>query len=87
MIRVLSCNLFFGRADPAALRALLEDHAVDIACIQELTARLAPGIAAALPYGDLADAGSPAGNGIASRLPVTVHRHFTSLIRAVPSTD
>lgn len=74
MIRVLSCNLYFGRADAAALQALLREQAVDIVCAQELTPRLARAIAELLPHGDLNDAGSPAGNGIASRLPVTVHR-------------
>lgn len=71
-IRVLSCNLFSGRADAAALRAVIEQDGVDIVCVQELSPLLAKELSRPMPHGDLSEA--LRGNGIASRLPVEITR-------------
>lgn len=74
MIRILSCNLFRGQADPAALAEAIERHAIDIVCAQELTDDLAERLAALLPHGDVAQEHRLRGNGIACRLPVETRR-------------
>lgn len=74
MVRVLSCNLFVGRASAADLLGLVERHAVDIVCAQELTPALARRLADALPHGDAGAPGFAGGNAIASRHPVTMSR-------------
>jgi endonuclease/exonuclease/phosphatase (EEP) superfamily protein YafD len=74
VIRVLSCNLFAGRADSAALLRLIAEHSVDIVCAQELSTAHASALNAALPYGDLDHDQIVKGNGIASRRPVTCRR-------------
>jgi endonuclease/exonuclease/phosphatase family metal-dependent hydrolase len=76
-IRLITANLYHDRAEPAALTALLEALAVDVACVQELGARQASAIARVLPYGKL-EAGATArdhdGMGIAARRPLACSR-------------
>ena len=74
MIKVLSCNLFSGRADPGALGALITEHCVDIVCAQELSHAHARALERLLPYGDLAHDQIVKGNGIACRNPVASRR-------------
>jgi len=74
VIKVLSCNLFSGRADPEALGALIDEHSVDIVCAQELSPAHARALAKRLPYGDLDHNQIIKGNGIACRRPVASRR-------------
>lgn len=74
VIKVLSCNLFSGRADPEALGALIDEHSVDIVCAQELSPAHARALQRRLPYGDLDHDQIIKGNGIAARRPVTSRR-------------
>jgi endonuclease/exonuclease/phosphatase (EEP) superfamily protein YafD len=74
-IRVVSANLRYGRADPAAVVRLAGQHA-DILAVQELTSEKADQISAAgideiLPYRVLRAREGPAGVGIWSRYPLT----------------
>ena len=52
-VRILTANLFSGRADPGALVELIEDLRIDVACFQELTPHLAKALSQALPEGRL----------------------------------
>jgi endonuclease/exonuclease/phosphatase (EEP) superfamily protein YafD len=74
VIRVVSANLRFGRADPEAVVRMARDHA-DILAVQELTPEQAELISAAgmdavLPYQALRAREGPAGVGIWSRFPM-----------------
>ncbi|MGH8223426.1 MAG: endonuclease/exonuclease/phosphatase family protein [Woeseiaceae bacterium] len=73
-IRVLSCNLYSGRADPGALLGIVERDGVDIVCAQELSRPLAAALSRHLPYGDVTHEQIVRGNGIASRFPVDISR-------------
>ena len=66
-LRVLTLNLFDGRARTDALLDALETLAVDVLCVQELGPRLAGAIAEVLPGGRLAPDASHRGLGIACR--------------------
>lgn len=73
-VRVVSANLWYSRADPAALVRLAVEHA-DILAVQELTTELADELAAAgigdtFPYHALRAREGPAGVGIWSRYPM-----------------
>ncbi len=52
-IRILTANLFGGRADADALVELIERLRVDVACVQELSPQLADAISQVLPEGRL----------------------------------
>ncbi|MFF0542161.1 endonuclease/exonuclease/phosphatase family protein [Nocardia thailandica] len=75
-IMVLQSNILFGGADPAAVTAIVRDHRVDVATIDELTdaavVRLrAAGLEAELPYRYLEPArDGGGGTGIYSRYPL-----------------
>jgi endonuclease/exonuclease/phosphatase family metal-dependent hydrolase len=76
-IRLITANLYHDRAEPAVLAALLEELAVDVACVQELGARQAAAIARVLPHGKLEPGASPSdhdGMGIAARKPIAGSR-------------
>ena len=68
-LRILTANLWNGRADPAALAALIEAEEVDVACVQELSHEQAEALSAVLPYGRLEPASNFTGMGIALRRP------------------
>jgi endonuclease/exonuclease/phosphatase (EEP) superfamily protein YafD len=75
-LRVLSANLLGGRADPAALVAMLREQRVDLLAVQELTpAAVAAldeaGIAAAFSHRELHPAARYHGSGIFSRYPLS----------------
>lgn len=53
VIRILTANLGNGRADAAALIALIAHLQVDVVCVQELRPRLATALSQALPHGQL----------------------------------
>jgi endonuclease/exonuclease/phosphatase family metal-dependent hydrolase len=73
-LRILSCNLFSGRANADALTELIEKMSIDLVCAQELSVELAQSISALLPYGDMSHDQIHRGNGIASRYPVATDR-------------
>lgn len=74
MIRVLSCNLFRGRADAAALEDIVGDRGIDVVCAQEVSVALAGRLAAMLPHGDVAQDRALRGNAVACRYPVAARR-------------
>ncbi len=74
MPRLLSCNLYLGRADGAALERLVRERGIDLVCAQELSAALAARLGRWLGHGDLQPDNGMRGNGIAARYPVTTRR-------------
>ncbi len=66
-LRILTANLFSGRADPVALADLIEELAVDVACVQELSPRIADALSRFLPGGQLGPNEIGRGLGIACR--------------------
>lgn len=72
-IRVLTANLCRGRADPAALAALVEELAVDLAALQEAAPASLAGLSRFLPHAEL-DAAPTSGMAIAARRPVQTGR-------------
>jgi len=66
-LRILTANLCSGRADPVALADLIEELAVDVACVQELSPRLADALSRLLPGGQLGPNETDRGLGIACR--------------------
>jgi len=66
-LRILTANLRSGRADPVALAHLIEELAVDVACVQELGPRLADALSRLLPGGQLGPNERGRGLGIACR--------------------
>lgn len=73
-LRVLSVNLWGGRARPDALARLLEALDVDVLAAQELSARHAGIISEVLPHGKLEPTADNRGLGIALRHPGDVQR-------------
>lgn len=69
-VRLLSANVWNGRADPQALAALLRERDVDVAALQELGPEQAEAVADVLPHGVLEPARNHRGMGIAARRPV-----------------
>lgn len=86
-LQVMTVNMQFGRADPAAIVRSVRDHSVDVMSVQELTPAAAAGLRAAgleqtLPYRMVrAGDGSPAsGTGIWSRYPLSDEDETEGLI-------
>ena len=73
-VRVLSGNLWFGRADPDALVALLRQYEVDVFATQELGFECAEAISEVLPYGCLEPHETFQGMGIAASAPIDYSR-------------
>jgi endonuclease/exonuclease/phosphatase family metal-dependent hydrolase len=74
MLRVLSANLCYGRADAAALVALVRALDVSVVAVQELGPRQADALARLLPHGKLEPTTDGKGLGIALRHPGEVER-------------
>ncbi|WP_213455229.1 endonuclease/exonuclease/phosphatase family protein [Rhizomonospora bruguierae] len=75
VVRVMTANALFGRADPAALVAEVRERRVDLLAMQEFTPDLAAGLDAAeigalLPYRELHPEPGAAGSAIYSRFPL-----------------
>jgi endonuclease/exonuclease/phosphatase family metal-dependent hydrolase len=66
-IRILTANLFSGRADPSALVDLVEALEADVVCVQELGPRLAGPLSRVRPGGHLGPNDFDRGLGIACR--------------------
>lgn len=73
-LRVMSANLWNGRADPEALGRQIEELAVDVIAVQELSARQVGVISELLPHGKLEPTAECEGMGIALRHPGKVER-------------
>lgn len=73
-MRVLSCNLFSGRARSEAVVDVIERERVDVVCAQELTSELASAILEVLPFGAMKHDQTHRGTGIASRWPISTAR-------------
>jgi endonuclease/exonuclease/phosphatase (EEP) superfamily protein YafD len=71
-LRLMTANLFSGRADPAALARLVEAIQPDVLAVQELGPAQAAAIAALLPHGRLEPRSDFDGMGIALRHPAPV---------------
>lgn len=71
-LRILTANLWNGRADPEAFAALVEREGVDVVCVQELAPEQAGPLAAVLPHGALEPSRDYKGMGIALRQPAEV---------------
>lgn len=78
-IRVLSGNLWRGRADPQGLVDLIREYGVDVFAAQELGPENAEAIASELPYGRLEPSQEVLGMGIALRRPADYQRIPLSL--------
>lgn len=73
-VRILSGNLWNGRADAALLVERLAEWAVDIFLAQELSPEQADLLAAHFPHGKLEPARDSTSMGIAAKLPLEVDR-------------
>jgi len=85
-IRVFSGNLWWGKADPDGLVALIREHAIDVFAAQELGFENAEAIASELPFGGLEPCDDFHGMGIALRSPAKYERiplHYRDARRAV----
>jgi endonuclease/exonuclease/phosphatase family metal-dependent hydrolase len=76
MLRVLTCNMFFGRADAEVLVARVRQTGADVLFLQELTAgavtRLKQaGLEELMPHSQVELRGGPRGSGIYSRFPLS----------------
>jgi endonuclease/exonuclease/phosphatase family metal-dependent hydrolase len=74
-LRVMTANLYQGRADPATIVALVREHRVDVLSLQELTpeevAKLdAAGLRRLLPYRDVDARGGASGTGLFASRPL-----------------
>jgi endonuclease/exonuclease/phosphatase (EEP) superfamily protein YafD len=74
-LRVLSVNLYLGRADAASVVALVRAHQADVLSLQELTPAVidaldAAGIGAELPFRVLQPPNQSLGSGLLSRYPL-----------------
>lgn len=74
MLRVLTANLYNGRADPADLARLLDELQPDVVAAQELSPNAAEVIAGRLPHGLVSPAWDHTGSAIAARFPIRVGR-------------
>jgi endonuclease/exonuclease/phosphatase family metal-dependent hydrolase len=76
-LHVMTSNMLFGGADPAAIVKLVRDQDVAVLALQEFTpdgrdALERAGLGDLLPYSSLTpDAGTPAGSAVYSRYPIT----------------
>jgi endonuclease/exonuclease/phosphatase (EEP) superfamily protein YafD len=89
-VRVLSVNLYLGRADPTAVVALARNHDVDVLSLQELSAAgaellYAAGIADVLPHCQFEIRERALGSGLASRHPLVKRDLAGPSIMAQPS--
>jgi len=73
-LRVLSANLWGGRANPQALARQIEELGIDVIAVQELSPSQAGAISEVLPHGKLEPTPDCRGMGIALRHPGNVQR-------------
>jgi endonuclease/exonuclease/phosphatase (EEP) superfamily protein YafD len=85
-IRVLSGNLWWGKADPEGLIDLIREYQIDVFAAQELGHATAEAISSELPFGRLEPHDDYQGMGIALRRPGTYERvpmHYRDARRVV----
>lgn len=85
-VRVLSGNLWWGKADPDGLVQLIREYQIDVFAAQELGHENAEAIATVLPFGILEPESNYAGMGIALRHPAVYERiplHYRDARRVV----
>jgi len=68
-LRVMSANLWNGRADPRRFVELVEAAEIDVVAVQELAPEQAEALAEVLPHGQLEPARDHTGMGLALRWP------------------
>ena len=73
-LRILSANLWNGRADPDAFARVVESLRPDVVAVQELAPEHAEALARMMPHGALAPARDHRGMGLALRRPGVVRR-------------
>lgn len=73
-LRVLSSNLWNGKADPDAFAELVVSLAVDVCAVQEMSPDQAEALSAVMPYGELAPATNCTGMGLVSNRPCEISR-------------
>jgi endonuclease/exonuclease/phosphatase family metal-dependent hydrolase len=73
-LRVLSANLWNGRADPDAFAALVSSLAVDVVAVQELAPEQAEALGAVMPYGQLEPKTDCTGMGLVASAPCQLER-------------
>ncbi len=88
-LRLLTINARGGAADPAAILGILRSHDVDVLAVQELTALMVSGLAAAglgelLPFSHLDPRPRSAGTGVWARWPLTPLPPVPGLTAAAP---
>jgi endonuclease/exonuclease/phosphatase (EEP) superfamily protein YafD len=88
-LTVLSANVYLGRADPAALVALVDRYNADLLSVQELTPSFArrlgrAGIGRRLPSSVLMTRPGGRGGGLYARFPLTLLPHQTHFLFRMP---
>lgn len=73
-LRIVSANLWNGRADPQAFAELVVGLEADVVATQEMTPEQADALCAVLPHGELTPARDHSGMGVATRWPVRTSR-------------
>jgi len=73
-LRIVSANLWNGRAHPKAFAELIAGLEADVVATQEMTPEQADALCAVLPHGELTPARNHSGMGIATRWPVHTSR-------------
>ncbi|MEO8602832.1 MAG: endonuclease/exonuclease/phosphatase family protein [bacterium] len=73
-LRILSANLWNGKADPEGFAELIMRLGVDVAAVQELGPKQAAALARVLPQGTLEPRLDYNGMGIAAQIPLVVRR-------------
>lgn len=68
-LRILSANLWNGKADGPGVARLVAEEGVDVACFQEVSHRQAEALREVLPHGRIEPAEDHCGMGIAMRQP------------------
>ncbi|HHC07885.1 MAG TPA: hypothetical protein ENK55_04125 [Actinobacteria bacterium] len=69
VMRILSANLYAGRAEPKAFGSILDEISPDVVCVQELDPENAAVLADRFPHVDLEPRDDVHGAGIAARVP------------------
>lgn len=73
-LRIMSANLWNGRADPDAFAGLVRALEIDVVAVQELSPEQAEALGAVMPYGELEPGLRHDGMGIAMRQPAEMSR-------------
>ena len=75
LLRILTANLYNGRADADALGEILDETRPDVVAAQEMAPSAAAAIAARMPHGIVLPALDHTGAALAATQPIDVQRH------------